>query len=407
MSVTEFKIVKFLGKGSYGSVYKVIRHSDGKEYAMKEVKMKSMSLKEKEEAVNEIRILASIRHPNVVRYHEAFIENQKIYIITEYCRGGDLHSFIERQKAKGAFYSEDRVWSMFIQMLLGLSAVHSMDILHRDMKSPNIFLSDDGVIKIGDLGVAKFVKHSKGLTKTQVGTPYYVSPEIWKNRSYDARSDVWSLGCLLYEIASLRRPFEASNIKELANKVLMNRYQDIPPTFSREMRVLVRKLLVLDPFQRPSVADLLRQPYITSRFALLPPELREDSYLKGESCGKMRATIKFSRHLTKAMLPSPSYPSPEQRHVRPSGRIVKGTDAHSATTKLPPAVSPTASRQKENVLPMRPERSKFPLVENGRKGTERPPIAPRPTGRRRSSGIPRPAQYHRRIGGGVLGGLRY
>jgi serine/threonine protein kinase len=110
-------------------------------------------------------------------------------------------------------------------------------------------------------------------------------------------------GCLLYEIASLRRPFEASNIKELANKVLMNRFQDIPPTFSREMRVLVRKLLVLDPFQRPSVTDLLRQPYITSRFSLLPPELREDSYLKGESCGKMRATIKFSRHLTKAMLP--------------------------------------------------------------------------------------------------------
>eukprot|EP00762_Andalucia_godoyi_P001143 ANDGO_01927.mRNA.1 Putative serine/threonine-protein kinase A len=315
--LSEFKILQFLGKGSYGSVHRVLRHSDGQEYAMKEVKIKSMSQREREEAVNEIRLLASVNHPAVVRYHEAFVEDDKLFIVTEFAREGDLATRISKQKSKNKYFEEDQIWSLLIQMLLGLQAVHNMNILHRDLKSPNIFLDSDDIIKIGDLGVAKLVK-STGITRTQVGTPYYVAPEIWRNMPYDTKCDIWSLGVLLYELMTLRRPFEGNSIKDLAANVLRNQYKPVPTFYSKELSELVKKMLVLDPAARPTVNSILAIPVVAKRMSAMcekfgwsKKESASVAVSKPGAAGnpKPRSTIKVPRNLTQLHLPTPNYPS--------------------------------------------------------------------------------------------------
>lgn len=144
--------------------------------------------------MNEVRILASIDCQNIVSYKEAFLtENPStLCIVMEYADGGDLYQkILEHQKNKTIF-PEKQIWQIFIQICKGLKALHDMKILHRDLKSANVFLNKDGTVKLGDLNVSKVAK--MGLVHTQTGTPYYASPEVWEDKSYDFRSDIWSLG---------------------------------------------------------------------------------------------------------------------------------------------------------------------------------------------------------------------
>jgi NIMA (never in mitosis gene a)-related kinase len=163
-----------------------MRLSDKQIYALKKVSMAPLSTKERENALNEVRILASIKHPNVVAYKEAFIEEaeQSLCIVMEYADDGDVYQKIVQLQKSKAHFEEDDVWKIFIGMCRGLQALHRLRILHRDMKSANIFLSKEGqgfVAKLGDLNVSKVAKGAAGLLYTQTGTPYYASPEVWKD----------------------------------------------------------------------------------------------------------------------------------------------------------------------------------------------------------------------------------
>jgi NIMA (never in mitosis gene a)-related kinase len=153
-------------------------------------------------AVVQVRILASVHHQMVIRYFDAFIEADKLYIVTELAKGGDIGAKIKRHLSRKELMNEEMIWGFFIQICQGLKSLHKANILHRDIKAQNIFLVSAREVKIGDLGVAKMTKG--GMAHTQIGTPYYMSPEIWRNRPYNKKSDIWSLGCLLYELASLR-----------------------------------------------------------------------------------------------------------------------------------------------------------------------------------------------------------
>ena len=137
--------------------------------------------------MNEIRILASFRHPNITKYKEAFIENDKLCIVTELVDGGDLLQLIKKRKSSRSYLPEETIWSFFIQICLGLQYLHSKSVLHRDIKSANVFLTHDGLAKIGDLGVAKLLKAPDAMSVTAIGTPYYLSPEIWSNRPYNSK----------------------------------------------------------------------------------------------------------------------------------------------------------------------------------------------------------------------------
>lgn len=136
-------------------------------------------------------------------------------------------------------------------MLVGLKALHDIKICHRDIKSANIFLTKKGEVKLGDFNVSKVAK--KGFLYTQTGTPYYASPEIWKDRPYDTKSDIWSLGCVLYEMIMLRPPFKAADVKQLYKKIVAVDYPSIANArYSTDLGGLVKLMLQSNPLVRPS-----------------------------------------------------------------------------------------------------------------------------------------------------------
>jgi NIMA (never in mitosis gene a)-related kinase len=219
MSLSDFEIGKELGKGAFGSVWIVKRKADGKSYAMKRVKISQLDTRERENALNEVRILASLQHNNIIGYKEAFYDEdtKTLNIVLEFADDGDLESKIRKNKAIRGKFSENEIWSYLIQIITGLKYLHENKIMHRDIKCANIFLGKNGVIKLGDLNVSKIAK--MGLATTQTGTPYYASPEVWADKPYDYKSDIWSVACVMYELCTLLPPFRANSLEQLSKNV--------------------------------------------------------------------------------------------------------------------------------------------------------------------------------------------
>ena len=258
-SMKDFQTLSKLGEGAFSCVFKVKRLSDSNEYALKKVKMSMLTEKEKENALNEVRILASINNPYIIAYKEAFFDetSNSLCVIMEYANGGDIQKKItEKLSCKGLF-TEPEIWKAMLQMVKGLKTLHDMQILHRDLKCANIFLTLTGDIKLGDLNVSKVAK--KGLVYTQTGTPYYASPEVWRDQPYDMKSDIWSLGCVVYEMAALKPPFRANDMKGLYNKVQKGLYERIPLKFSNDLAGIVGKCLQVNPNARPNCEQLINE----------------------------------------------------------------------------------------------------------------------------------------------------
>lgn len=158
--MTDFQIIKKLGDGAYSSVFKAKRIADGSIYALKQVKMLNLTEKERENALNEVRILASIDEPNVISYKEAFIDEASncLCLVMEFADNGDLYQKICNYQKRETYIKEKKIWYVFIQIVRGLRAFHVRKILHRDMKSANIFLFKDMQTKLGDLNVSKIIK---------------------------------------------------------------------------------------------------------------------------------------------------------------------------------------------------------------------------------------------------------
>jgi NIMA (never in mitosis gene a)-related kinase len=263
--MNDFHIISKLGEGAYSTVFKVKRNIDNKIYALKKVKILNLSEKEKENALNEVRILASVKSNFVVSYKEAFFDEKDntLCIIMEFADRGDLYQKIVQHKKSAIFFEESDIWRIFIQLVKGLKSLHDLKILHRDMKSANVFLFSNGSAKLGDLNVSKVAK--RGLGYTQTGTPYYASPEVWKDKPYDNKSDVWSLGCVLYEMITLRPPFRAQNMEGLFNKVCKGQFSRIPERFSDDLFQVVQFLLQVNPISRPSCEQILNHPIVQKR----------------------------------------------------------------------------------------------------------------------------------------------
>ena len=262
--VNGFVLLKFLGKGTFGAVYQARREADDKIYAIKKVDTRRMSAKERADAVNEIRVLASVSGPHVITFYEAFVDADILYIVTEFAGHGDLLGYLKSKRRQGNI-PEQTIWSLFIQMCLGTKTMHDANILHRDLKAANVFMCSPNYLKLGDLGVAKVLKHDEALARTQVGTPYYVAPEVWRNKAYNNKCDMWSLGCLLYELCTFRPPFEAESMEGLARKVMRGRYDPIPSGYSQSLKNLIAKLLVVEPAHRASVNDILATESVQQR----------------------------------------------------------------------------------------------------------------------------------------------
>ena len=264
-SLNDFEVIKLLGKGAFASVYQVKRKKDGLIYAMKKVNFGQMSSKEKDNALNEIRILASVKHTNIIGYMDSFYDDntKSLNIIMEYADEGDIDGKLKKYVTGKLSFPENDVWSYLIQILLGLKALHTVKIMHRDLKLANIFVKG-GVIKLGDLNVSKLIKRD-GMDHTQTGTPYYASPEVWSDKPYDYKCDIWSVGCIVYELCAQKPPFTGNSLEDLYKAIIKGRYEPLPKVYSTELNIMIQMLLQVEPSKRPDVYTLLKHPYIVKR----------------------------------------------------------------------------------------------------------------------------------------------
>ena len=308
-----FEILEKLGDGAYSVVYKVRRKEDSKIYALKKVNLANLSQKEKENSLNEVRILASVKSTFVIAYKEAFIDesDQSLCIVMEYADKGDLYQKITQFKKMGCLIDEVDIWRIFIQMTKGLKALHDLKILHRDLKSANIFLFSDGSAKIGDLNVSKVAY--KGLGYTQTGTPYYASPEVWRDEPYDMKSDIWSLGCVTYEMLALHPPFRAENMEKLYNKVIQCQYGKISERYSDDIKEIIKLLLKVKTKDRPTCAQILKHPLVKKRLEFFQAQAGNDNIdIDDMEEGVLLRTIRIPSNLLclSDKLPEANYENP-------------------------------------------------------------------------------------------------
>ena len=221
----------------------------------------------KKQIYNEASIMKKLFHPNVISFKDVFkdVKLDYFYIVMEYANDGDLSKKIKAQKQKTygeKYFSEEKILQYFYQICRGLQYIHSKNIIHRDIKSQNIFLMKNGKIKIGDFGIAKALTNSKNNASTVIGTPYYFSPEIINGEPYNYKTDIWSLGVVLYEMCCLKLPFESNNIAQLSIKIMKGKYDPIPNKYSRNMANLIKDMLNLDQKLRPSITEVMQSPLI-------------------------------------------------------------------------------------------------------------------------------------------------
>ncbi|XP_078417108.1 serine/threonine-protein kinase Nek1 isoform X9 [Cetorhinus maximus] len=290
--------VNKIGEGSFGKAILVNSKEDGRQYVIKEINISRMPNKEREESRREVAVLANMKHPNIVQYKESFEESGCLYIVMDYCEGGDLFKRINAQK--GILFPEDQILDWFVQICLALKHVHDRKILHRDIKSQNIFLTKDGTVQLGDFGIARVLNSTVELARTCIGTPYYLSPEICENKPYNNKSDIWALGCVLYEMCTLKHAgalqlpsdipdphtreathhfgftfataemsFEAGNMKNLVLKIIRGSYPPVSVHYTYDLRSLMSQLFKRNPRDRPSVSSLLQKPFLARRIEKL------------------------------------------------------------------------------------------------------------------------------------------
>ena len=295
--MNNFELISKLGEGSYSTVYKVRRKADLKMYALKKVKLKNLSEKEKQNALNEIRILASIKSDHIITYKEAFIEEKEkiLCLVTEFANKGDLFQKITYFKQMQKSFEEKDIWNIFIQILQGLKCLHDHNILHRDLKSANIFLFNNNLAKIGDLNVSKVTKN--GIGHTQTGTPYYASPEVWNDESYTNKSDIWSLGCVLYEMICLTPPFKAESMDGLYHKIIKGKYNKIPEKYSKELNEILKLLFNVNPKERPSCDELLKNSIIKNKIEFFEENNKFNDDINNNEESELLKTIKISKNL--------------------------------------------------------------------------------------------------------------
>ncbi|KIM65896.1 hypothetical protein SCLCIDRAFT_111837 [Scleroderma citrinum Foug A] len=290
-----YEPLDIIGNGSFGIIRKVKRKMDGMIFARKELNFERMSERDRKQIVAEVNILKDLDHEHIVRYHDRYVDREAgiLYILMEYCGGGDLSSIIKQAQKHNRLVPEDTIWHYFMQILLALQHCHHPptqgkdsegrerrpQILHRDLKPDNVFLDELNNVKLGDFGLSKALAQAS-FANTYVGTPYYMSPELMQEKAYDSKSDIWSLGCLIYELCALKPPFhEAKTHAELSIFIRNGRIPPLPRGYSQALSGVIKAMLNLNPAMRPSATQLLQH----ERLALISKVVEAE---------KMLATVK-------------------------------------------------------------------------------------------------------------------
>lgn len=261
----QFDILKDLHASSCGSVHLArVREQERRFAGPKQVILKRRQVAELGKAkdmLNEYEVLKKLQHPNIIGCYGYFWEfdSQSLYIVLEYANRGDLHTELQVRRELGEHFSNDEVWDIFGQVLLGLAHMHSKGIVHRDVKSLNLLLTDTGHVKVGDFGVSRMMSDQTLYLNSFYGTPLYLSPELVAGQPYSQTTDVWSLGVVLYELLSLQPPFNGACLQDVISAVLRGQYSPIPRFRPAEFEALVAELLTREPHRRPKTTKLVER----------------------------------------------------------------------------------------------------------------------------------------------------
>ncbi|GAB6021718.1 Serine/threonine-protein kinase Nek7 [Chamberlinius hualienensis] len=263
LGLKDFDIMEAIGCGGFGNCHRVRRKVDSKIMVMKTVDYSSFDKETKQLLCNEVNLIRQLDHPHVIKYYGRFINQAEgfFYILTEYCEGGDLAEYIRQTRKNNKAIDEAEIWEIFCQLAVALDYCHNHAlkakiILHRDVKPANVFRKSPKCVVLGDFGISRFVTIRNHYAQTVIGTISYMSPECLNNAGYNATSDVWSLGCLIYELCCLRAAFSAPDLQRCKEKILIGKYAPIPPTYSEKLKKLIKWTLTVDPAKRPSSKEL-------------------------------------------------------------------------------------------------------------------------------------------------------
>jgi len=293
----KYRKTKIVGKGNFGYAVLVQNIQNKKFYIMKVIDVSKMDSKQKTEALNEVHVLKEMRHPYIIAYRESFMNKKCLCIVMDYADGGDLYTKIAQHKKDDILFSEEQIIDWFVKICLAIKHVHDKRILHRDLKTQNIFLTSSGDVKIGDFGIARVLQSTYDCAQTAIGTPYYLSPEICQEKPYNQKSDIWSLGCILYEMVTLKHAFDANNIKGLVLKILKGSYPAIPFQYSDKIKSLVAELLIKDPKKRPSIRKILEKDFMKVRIQ----KIFDEATLKQAQEDRVRKISEVRLHEDKSM----------------------------------------------------------------------------------------------------------
>jgi len=262
----KYTVEKTVGEGSFGKALLARRNADRRLVIIKQISISKMPAKEMARTELEATLLSRLNHPNIVSFIESFKTSSNLHIVMEYADGGDLETHIKNRRGK--LLVENEVLHMFVQIALAIKHIHDRKILHRDLKSQNIFLTRSGMVKLGDFGVSRVLERTVDFAATQVGTPYYMPPEICNGSKYNSKCDIWSLGIVMYELMTLGMPFKGSSMQQLLRNIVS---QPFPPVSSsrycQELRLLLENMLCKNHTKRPGINMILRSPVILNRIA--------------------------------------------------------------------------------------------------------------------------------------------
>lgn len=266
-----------LGKGSYGVVYSGLSKSNGKKVVLKEIILTGLSDNEVEKTFKEAQILSKLKHPHVIKYYNHSIEKHVLTIFMEYAANGTLKDFLENRVE---FLEETLVIKFFSQLLLAVEYVHDLNIIHKDICNKNVLISYNNMLKLSDFGISRHLEScsSNGLA----GHPGNLAPELCHGGHHSKASDMWALGCILYELTSLKSPFSAPTIAGLMLCILESSTPKLPTKYNKWLQTLVKCLLCRDPTSRPSAKALLSHPLLATYIHTLPVVFVEKSEIFSE-----------------------------------------------------------------------------------------------------------------------------
>ncbi|CAG9335242.1 unnamed protein product [Blepharisma stoltei] len=310
----DYKVIQTLGRGAYGTVYRV-SSPEGADFVLKSISLEHLSKRKQQDALKEVTILQGLSHSHIIHYFSNCVHDNKLLILMEFAKEGDLQTLINRQREKRLFFSEKLIWNIAYEICLGVEYLHTQHIAHRDIKCMNILLDDDKRARIADMGVSKIMQEDNVFEGTQVGTPLYLSPELVQHQPYDFKVDVWAIGCVLYNLATLEPPFQAENLISLANKIVKTRQKPLPGCYSARLNNFIFKLLEKKPKIRPSIAEVL---------SLFPKYVKEN-YKEPKLVTNKPNSVEPNNNSVKNESPKPLPKILGQIEVKPGYSIAKRT----------------------------------------------------------------------------------